>query len=157
MIVLAVGPVVLALFPAWNQFNSTNCGGNNAARNVVQCYAIIAQNAADESASGEFLVTSATPMQLKQLSQIARDPWLRGGQLLVSTTPYRLAPSEPRRLIVVFDRPFRNVPRYVFGEAPPTHVAGYSDGSTALLTVKEFAALDRSTLIPLSEIVLQSD
>lgn len=153
LIALALGPMVLALGSAWSRLGWTNCGGNNAALADVRSYAIIAQMAADESTEGEFLVTSATAGQLNWLSEIANDSWLRGGQILVSMKPYRLESSEPRRIIAVCDRPFRNVPRYIFGEAPPTHAAAYSDGSTALLTAKEFAALDRSTMIPLNQLI----
>jgi hypothetical protein len=156
LIVLVIGPMAIACcfwFVAWSRLNTTNCGGNSAALSDVRCYVTIAQMAADESTEGQFLVTQATPSQLNWLSEIASDPWLRGGQLLVSMKPYRLEPSEPRRIIAVCDRPFTNVPRYIFGQAPPTHAAAYSDGSTALLTATEFAALDRSTMIPLNQLV----
>jgi hypothetical protein len=157
LIVLALGPPAMGLWSAYERLKWSNCGGNNAALSDVRMYAIFLQNAADESAKGEFDIASATPKQLSQLAEIAHDPWLRGGQLLVSSKPYRLEPLEERRIIVVCDRPFRNVPRYVFGEAPPTHAAAYSDGSTALLSARAFAALDRSALMPLNEIVRKSN
>src|SRR5436190_6333576 len=115
LIVLAVAPMVLATFFAWDRINTSNCGGNNAALSDVRAYAIFIQCAADESANGEFLITAPTPKQRKQLAEIAHDPWLRGGQLLVSTKPNRSEPSEPRRIVIVCNRPFKNVPRYVFG------------------------------------------
>src|SRR5688572_11247892 len=153
LILLAIGPPLLATFVAWDRINTTNCGGNNAALSDVRSYATFTQCAADDSIDGEFRVTSATAKQLKQFAEIAHDPWLRGGQFLVSTKPYRSEASEPRRIIIVCDRPFTNVPRYVFGEGPPTYAAGFSDGSTSLLMAKDFATLDRSSLVPLNEIV----
>ena len=155
LIALAVGPLALALFLSWDRINGTNCGGNNAALSDVRAYAIFIQCAANESKDGVFLVTSATPKQRKQLAEIAHDPWLRGGQLLVSKVPYRLQTTEPRRIVAVCDRPFTNVPRHVFGEAPPTHAVGFSDGSSSLLTSREFAGLDRSSLVPLNEVIEQ--
>jgi len=43
----------------------------------------------------------------------------------------------------------------VFGSAPATHAAARADGSTVLLTTKEFEALDRSVFVPLSDIVAE--
>ena len=126
LIALALGPMAIACcfwFVAWNRLNTTNCGGNIEALSDVRGYVTIAQMAGDESTEGQFLLTQATRSQLNWLSEIASDPWLRGGQLLVSMKPYRLESSELRRIIAVCDRPFRNVPRYIFGEAPPTHAA----------------------------------
>jgi hypothetical protein len=157
MMVLALGPPMLGMLCSWHRINGTNCGGNNAALNDVRNYAVFIQRAADENTNGEFLISAATTRQCKQLAEIAHDPWLRGGQLLVSTKPYRSTASEPRRIVAVCDGAFANVPRRVFGEAPPTHAAGFSDGSTSLLTANEFDALDRSSFISLNEITKQSN
>jgi hypothetical protein len=157
LILMAVGPPGIGVWSAYERFSASNCGGNNAALCYVRMYSIFLENAADESPNGEFDVTSATPRQRTQLAEIAHCPWLRGGQILVSIRPYRSEPSEPRRIVAVCDRAFRNVPRYVFGTAPPTFAASFSDGSTALLTAKEFDALDRSAFGSLIEIIGKSE
>ena len=157
LIVFALTALVLAgavtvAQVSWWRMRTSNCGGNSAALTDARLYTIIMQMAAEENAAGEFRITSATPNQRKQLATIAQED----AHFLVSTQPYRLD-SGPRRIVIVCHRPYTNVPRRPFGTAPPTHAVGYSDGSTALLTTTEFAALDRSSLTPLNEILAPLD
>jgi hypothetical protein len=156
LIVLALAPAAIGTFVALDRLNTSNCGGNNAALADVQTCAYMIQAFAEESPKGEFVVTALTAEQCRELKQVANDGWLNGGQLLVSTEPFRVDSFGSHRLLIVCDRPFTNVPRYVFGHAPPTHAAAYSDGTTALLTTREFAALDPSKLVSLNEILEQS-
>jgi hypothetical protein len=59
-------------------------------------------------------------------------------------------------LLIVCDCAFRNVPRQLIGSAPPTHAAAFSDGSTRLISTEEFAAIDRSSLVPLDELLARA-
>jgi len=155
LILLALGPAAIGTFVAWERLSTTNCGGNNAALTDAQLYLVLVQAHAIESPKTEWVATKLTAGQRQDLRQLADDPWLLGGQFLVSTEPFGVDSFRNRRLLIVCDRPFTNVPRYVFGQAPPTHAAAYSDGTTALLSKEEFAGLDRSKLVSLSELLDQ--
>jgi hypothetical protein len=134
-------------------FQASNCGGNTAALHDVKWYSLIVQLAAEENPKHEFRIDRVTRDQQDELAQIANDFWVSGARFLVSTRPYQLeSPAQPR-LIIVCDRPYRNVPSRLIGSAPPTHAAAFSDGSRRLLSVAEFEAIDRSALVPLDELL----
>jgi hypothetical protein len=135
---------------------ASNCGGNSAALFVVSQYATIARMAAEESADRTFRVAAVTTEQREQLAHIARYHWIPNARFLVSTTPLSDQQSQPRRIIAVCDTPYCNVPQHKFGwwtiPAPATHAAAFSDGSTALISTAEFAALDRLSFRFLDEL-----
>jgi hypothetical protein len=143
---LAVGAAVIPSFTY-----TTNCGGNSAALTAVSTYANLARAEAMDSPDYTFRVTSATPQQREQLAHLPGASWLRRARFLVSTTPVA-AESAVRRIIVVCDTPYTNVPRRWFGSAPPSHAAGFSDGGIGLISPAEFAALDRSSFVALNEL-----
>jgi hypothetical protein len=150
-IIIAILAMAVALIaPA---LSTTNCGGNSAALANVRSYMLFVQRAAAESPDHQFLITSATAEQRRELSDLASDVWVKGAHYLVSTAPYRDASPEPRRVLMVCDIPFTNVPRRYLLRSPPTHAASFSDGTTGLISVAEFEALDRSTLRPLDELL----
>ena len=130
---------------------TTNCGGNSAALAAVSTYVTLARVEAMDSPEHSFRVTAATPQQREQLVRLPGASWLRRAHLLVSTTPVP-AESPERRVIIVCDSPYTNVPRRWFGSVPPSHATGFSDGSTRLISSAEFAALDRSTFVALNEL-----
>ena len=118
----------------------TNCGGNSEALAAVQEYVLCA------TLDAEGNPTAISEGYLTQARQhLERHP--RGG-FLISTEPLSREDIDSPRLLVVCDKSYRNVPRYIpwFDIAPATHAAGYSDGSTRLISPAEFAALDRSRL-----------
>ena len=143
---LAIGA---AVFPSLTY--TTNCGGNSAALAAVGTYTTLARVEAMDSPDHAFRVTSATAPQREQLAQLPGASWLRRAHFLVSTTPVA-AESTEHRVIIVCDTPYTNVPRRWFGSAPPSHAAGFSDGSTGLITSTEFAALDRTSFVALNEL-----
>lgn len=149
LIALAFVPPLVGAFAAWNQMISSNCGGNNAAMSSIELYLMVVQNAAWESPDGQFSVTEADSAQRGSLTTVANNGWIGNAQFLVSAEPV----TGPRRLLIVCDRPFTNVPRYIYGRAPPAHAAGYSDGTTALISAHKYVSLDKSTLIALNEIL----
>ena len=146
--VLAVGTVMV--YPLL--YSSTNCGGNTAALNQVKEYALFANMAVDNSTNHTFQVSAVPPEQREQLARLAHCSWMPNARFFVSTTPLSTNESHLRRLIIVCDTPYSNVPRYWLGSAPPTHAAGFSDGSSALISPAEFAALDRSSFAFLDEL-----
>lgn len=66
--------------------------------------------------------------------------------------PVKEKDHSAHRVIVVCDKPYRNVPEQWIGSAPPTHAAAFCDGSYGLISPTEFAALDRSTFTFLDEL-----
>ncbi len=130
---------------------TSNCGGNSAALSRAHMIAIIAQLGASDAPDHLFRITAANAEQREELNHLARSHWLPGARFLVSTAPITARGAQPRRIIVVCDTPYRNVPQRWIGSAPPTHAAAFSDGSCRLISLKEFTALDRSTFVPLDE------
>jgi hypothetical protein len=141
---------VLLAFLAEMPNSGSNCGGNTAAIWNVRQYCLIVEMAAASRPDHRFAIAAATPQEREDLAAVARGPWTGGARYLVSTQPYQAGASGPRRLIIVCDTPFRNVPRRLI-PSPPTHAAAYSDGTVALISVSEYAALDHSVLVPLDQ------
>jgi hypothetical protein len=131
---------------------TSNCGGNSAALSNVHTITLIALNGAFEAPDHSFRYTAANAEQRGQLADCAKTHWLPKARFLVSNSPVTELETQPRRIIVVCDTPYRNVPRQWFGSAPPTHAVGFSDGSHALISTAEFDALDRSAFVPLDEL-----
>jgi hypothetical protein len=148
---VAAFAVLLALLTRLADSGS-NCGGNSAAIWNVRQYYVIVELAAASRPDHCFTSASATPQEREDLAAVARGPWTGGARYLVSTQPYRAGARGPRRLIAVCDTPFRNVPRRLI-PPPPTHAAAFSDGSVALLSVAQYAALDHSVLVPLDQLL----
>ncbi|HEY1053210.1 MAG TPA: hypothetical protein VGE39_25745 [Prosthecobacter sp.] len=145
------GVVVVGWFAFYTHAHSTNCGGNNAAGNQAQSIAMIARWAVIEEPDHPFQFSTASPQRREELEKLARSHWACRARFLVSTLPLTEPAELPRRIIVVCDTPFRNVPKQWF-QAPPTHAAAYSDGTSGLISVAEFAALDRSKFVFLDEL-----
>jgi hypothetical protein len=141
-----IGLVGIALIVPAFQWTS-NCGGNNAGLADVRLYLLIAQPTAESSPNGAFDVARANVDPRKQLAEIANDPWIGDARFLVSTSPYTCR-SSPREILIVCDGAFRNVPRRLFGQSPPTHATAFTDGSVDIISVGEFQAQNRSMLTP---------
>jgi hypothetical protein len=144
--------ILLALGAGVFSHYSTNCGGNSAALVQVTEIAIVARLGTFDTPDHSFRFSTANAEQREQLSYLSRTHWLHGARFLVSTAPVSKHEAEPRRIIVVCDTPYRNVPRQWIGSAPPTHAVSFADGSKGLISVAEFAALDHSALVPLDEL-----
>ena len=133
---------------------SFNCGGNSAALSTAIEYARYAFVLGMDNPDRLFRISEN---DRKYLAGFAQDTtWLKGARFLVYTNAVLEDKSAPRRLIIVCDTTYRNVPRRQISwwiiPAPPTHAAGYSDGTAGLISPKEFAALDRSSFAFLDEI-----
>ena len=139
-----------ALLPLWT--TSSNCGGNSAALAAVNCYVNMTVAEAMDAADQKFSVTAATSDQRRQISNLPGANWVRRAHFLVSTVPFVPRSEEPRRVVIVCDTPYTNVPQRRFFESPPTHAAGFSDGTFGLISPKEFAALDRSAFIAIDKL-----
>jgi len=125
----------------------SNCGGNSWALSEVRSIAAFAFIQANDAPDRTFRFDSANPRQCEYLSI---NP--RGVHFLVSGQPLVNSETEPRRIVVVCDRPFNNVPQRTFFSAPYTHAVGYSDGTSGLISTREFAALDLTKFRALDEL-----
>lgn len=144
---LLTGAAMLPLFPQVN-----NCGGNSAALAQVQVIALVAQFGTLDAPEQGFRFAAPNEEYREQLAGLARNHWLTKARFLVTTAPIFSQEKEPRRIIAVCDTPYRNVPERWIGSAPPTHAVAFSDGHEGLIFPAEFAALDRSTFVPLDEL-----
>lgn len=148
--------VIVAILPTFQARQGSNCGGNSAALHDVKWYALVVQQAAEENLERQFSISESTPRERAELAHIADDFWIRGARFWVSPLPQRIDAGQPPRLLIVCDRAYRNVPRQLIGSAPPTHAAAFSDGSCRLISIEEFAAIDRSSLVPLDELLART-
>lgn len=148
--------VLVAALAIFQAPQGSNCGGNSAALNDVKRYSLLAQRAAEENRERQFSIAEATPRERAELARIADDFWIRGARFWVSPLPQRIDAGQPPRLLIACDRAFRNVPRQLIGSTPPTHAAAFSDGSSRLISTEEFAAIDRSSLVPLDELLART-
>ena len=105
------------------------------------------------------LLTSISPEIRAQFADIARPRRSTpNAHYLVSTQPFVRAEPEAsanhknRRIVIVCDMPYTNVPMRKFWHAPPTHAVGYSDETTGLISPAEFAKLDLSKFKRLDEL-----
>lgn len=143
---ISVSLVILRTTP-----QPSNCGGNSAALGAVKTYAILVKLANEQPGEARLTVATATKWQRADLDYIARaHPYAR---FRVSPESFASQQSGPRHVIMVCDRAFTNVPRYKFGEAPPTHAAAFSDGTTGLISVAEFQKLGRASLVSLDRLL----
>ena len=146
-ILIAVGALII---PAGR--GHTNCGGNTAALNNVQQIALFARTWSAESPDHSFRFTAANAEQRTWLAALSEDTWCPGARFLVTTDLIVGDAAHERGVIVVCDTPYRNVPQQMFGNAPPTHAAVFSDGSDELISTDQFDRLDRSKFVALDEL-----
>jgi hypothetical protein len=143
-----VGPLCLAI--SWLLPMPSNCGGNSLALHRMGSYARIATFFASESPTGEFRVEASTALQ--RLDLTSSEFWMTDARLYVSREPYRSSSDVPRHIVCVCDRAYTNIPQRRFGRSPPAHAVAYSDGTTGLISVTEFRALDLSRFVALDEL-----
>lgn len=121
---------------------------NRLALYLVEKYAAEARAQAELSGEHGFRV-EATPVLLAPAQT-------RGGpRYLVSVSPLVLPSNESKRIIIVCDTPFSDVPKRVIFQAPPSHAVGYSDGTTGLISPGEYARLNLSSFVSLGDLIHQ--
>jgi hypothetical protein len=131
-----------------------NCGGNTAALSNVVFWKAFVEGAVAQDAKHRFCINTATPEQREQFAFYARAGMISNAHhFLVSTLPYTEETRDPGQVLMVCDTPFTNVPQGRFFSSPPTHAAMFQDGNFRLISVDEFKALDKSTLVPLDSLV----
>ena len=150
--ILAVIGIALGamLLPVWT--TPSNCGGNSAALAAVSTYVTMTVVVAMDAPDQQFSVKTVPSDQHHLIANLPGTNWVRRAHFLVSTVPFVPRSKEPRRVVIACDTPYTNVPQRRFFKSPTTHAAGFSDGTTGLISPKEFAALDRSTFVAIDEL-----
>lgn len=151
-ILILFGVVLAIILVVAPGLSHSNCGGNSAALVQVSQVATLAKLSISEEPDHAFRFASVNAEQEEHLSILSRSHWLEGARFLVTTAPLTERDIQLRRMIVVCDTPYCNVPQRLIGSAPPTHAAGFADGSAELISTEEFAALDLSTFVALDEL-----
>jgi hypothetical protein len=134
------------------QVHRSNCGGNSAALTSARAIALLGFAEAHDRPDQVFQFSAANERECKDLASMSPNRWLQGAHFWVRTEPIAMTDADHKRIIVVCDTPYRNVPQQTFGSAPPTHAVGYSDGSAGLIPTAEFAALDLTQFKKLDEL-----
>jgi hypothetical protein len=141
-IVLVTAGLVLPVFEYY-----PNCGGNSAALSDCQNYILFLWSWSDDYKSGTFHYSQADPFYRHRLTALAGSTAIRPSHLLARVEDVRVDPNAEKRVFMVCDQAFDNVPRRRFRRAPMTHAVAYSTGETGLITPAEFARLDLSGFV----------
>lgn len=157
IVLLVIAGFAIVAIPAATSV--TNCGRNSAALTDCGSFANLMVALADDKPNQPFLITNVPPEYREEFSRLARpDHWIPKAHFFVSTQPLvgtaldAQRDRKNRRILIVCDTPYTNVPERQFWHAPPTHAVGYSDGTTGLISPAEFAKLDFSTFKRLDEL-----
>lgn len=144
---------ILAVFVAPIFLGRTsNCGGNSAALNVCSRFLLTVNLAVEDSGQASLSITNIPAADRPSLARDARNHWISNARFLVTTASIKIAPDAGKRILIVCNTPYSNVPQRRFVRAPATHAVGYSDGTTGLISLAEFEKLDRSSFVPLDEL-----
>ena len=148
VVVLPVLTVILIFLPLLTP--PSNCGGNSYALSACKQYALITRLATDDGKTGISNLAATEKLEAARLSK-------NGWDFLVRTnfTSRNMAPV----IAIVCEKPFSNIPQPTFWNLyreNPAYAVGYSDGSTSLISLAEFAALDLTSFIPLSSLTTNS-
>jgi hypothetical protein len=150
-----IGAFIIALAilePALNP--RRNCGGNNRVLCDVRLYLDLVDGEADDGPDQGFRVAAASPELQSELADCDHD--IRPARFLVPPMFYRAPAPVPRRIIIVCDTPYENVPQPIWLPGTPRHAVGYTDGSSGLISVAASPALDLSKFRPLDELLAVS-
>jgi hypothetical protein len=128
-------------------FRGTNCGGNSAALTICATYVTFLEWWTSGHPGEEFHYQDADPEIQKQITGITDAPSI--GSVLANVDGVHIDPSAPRRVVVVCDQAFDNVPNYLLWRAPMAHAVGYSTGEIGLISPEEFSSLDLSGFVDL--------
>lgn|GEM_PF-950299 len=148
-IVVSTAIVLVAAALVLPSLNRTNCGGNSAALAACRAYILFLQTWSADHPGEAFRLDRADAETLHDLSHLPGTEDLRAARLLAARGDVRINPAAAKRIILVCDHAFDNVPRRWWGRAPMTHAAAYSTGEVGLMTSQEFARLNITNFVDL--------
>lgn len=147
-VVVAVGLVAGILLPGLG--HASNCGHNSYALFACREYTRISGWA---TAEGKTIVFEFGETDKADAARLAKSHWIGGTDFLIKTN--LAGGATLRQVVIVCEKSFDNVPQpsiWNFYRKNPAHAVGYSDGSTGLISLSEFQALDKSGFVPLSSL-----
>jgi len=133
-------------FPAMQR---SNCGGNSAALTACRGYITFLQSWAADHHGQRFYCGQADSQTRQELGSLLGASWIRSARLLARVEDVVVDSAANKRIIMVCDRAYDNVPQRVFGRSPMAHAVAYSTGETGLIPPEEFSRLDLGGFIDL--------
>lgn len=134
----------------------TNCGGNSSALHRVHSLKNFAVSANFERGDGSFSFSELSESELDQLAALVGSSWNREAKFYVASGKISFSETT-RRIVAVCDTPYRNVPEHRVGmwrwPASPTHAVAFSDGTTGLISPKEYAGINQADLVVVASIL----
>jgi len=153
-IVIALGLVTaVVLIGVFLPFtHPSNCGGNSAALAVCK-ENVLTLRVASEDKGEKFNIHKLSASDSAQIAQFANSHWISGSKIFLRTNI--ILNSNPKQIVVVCDHAYDNVPQPTIWNGyrkHPAHAVAYSDGSTGLITQKQFKELDLSGFVDASKL-----
>jgi len=127
----------------------SNCGGNSAALAACNGYITVLQLWAADHAGQRFRYDQADQETKQHLGRLPGASWIRSARLMARMDDVRVDAAADKRIIMVCDHPYDNVPQRIFGRSPMAHAVAYSTGESGLISPAEFVQLDLSAFIDL--------
>ncbi|HWY76424.1 MAG TPA: hypothetical protein VN281_12440 [Verrucomicrobiae bacterium] len=128
------------LLPAF--MPATNCGGNSAALSACKGILLSFRIASGDHGDKPVSIADLNRADRENFRFIAGLSWLPDSKILVTSGPVLVGEMQSKEIVAVCNHPFDNVPQRFLGKAPMSHAVAYTDGSTGLISVDEFARLD---------------
>ena len=147
IVVVATGMMLPAM-------KRSNCGGNSAALSACKAYITILQLWAADHHGESFHFDQADTQTRQQLGRLPGASWIRSGRLMARLDEVRVEAAADKRIIMVCDHPYDNVPQRIFGTSPMAHAVAYSNGETGLISPQQFARLSLSGFVDLQSLAV---
>jgi hypothetical protein len=128
---------------------ASNCGGNSAALAACSGYIMILHVWALDHADQSFHLDHADTQTRHGLARLPGASWIRLARLMARVDDVRVDAVGAKRVIMVCDRAYDNVPQRMFGTSPMAHAVAYSTGEIGLISPDEFVRLDLSGFVDL--------
>ena len=126
-------------------YNSSNCGGNSSALSKCKMVGLSARIEAVDN-HGVFDINSLSEVARQGFVKGTQSHWNRTAKFLILRGPTDVLRKD-RQVFVICDTAYGNVPQRTFWNLHLqniAHAVGYADGTTALISPEQFAALDKS-------------
>jgi len=128
---------------------TSNCGGNSAALAACKGYITVLRLWGYENEGHMFHFDQTDQETRRSLGHLPGASWIHSARLLARLDDVRIDPVAEKRILMVCDHPYDNVPQRRFGRSPLAYAVAYSTGETGLISADEFARLDLSDFIDL--------
>ena len=131
-------------------YNTSNCGGNSSALSKCKLVALSARIEAEDN-HGVFDYNSLSAEAQQEFVKATQSNWIPTARFLIRRGATEMRQKD-REILVICDTAYGNVPQPTFWNLHRqnmAHAVGYADGTTALISPQQFAALDKSEFLAL--------